>query len=63
MSHCETSSRIVAFASQCGAAQNPIAAARSRGWLDEKGRPTRDGRVLVDALGRNVAYGVYRLVG
>ncbi|MGC9418859.1 MAG: hypothetical protein ACP5EN_07785 [Rhodovulum sp.] len=63
MKLCKTSSRILAFASQCGACQDPLAAARSRGWLDGNGRPMGDGRALTDALARDAAYGVYRLVG
>ncbi|WGH78045.1 hypothetical protein [Jannaschia ovalis] len=48
----EIRDRILAFAANVGGATNaPEAKARRRGWLDDKGEPTADGRKLIDSLG------------
>lgn len=62
MSNEELKAHIVTFASQCGNAANPTSAARARGWIDEHGRPTHEGRALIDALREQNRYGAYRVV-
>jgi hypothetical protein len=45
-------SRLEAFAAQLAGEsdESPVEAARSRGWLDENGEPTQEGRDLLQAL-------------
>ncbi|MEX5729257.1 hypothetical protein Ga0609869_002610 [Rhodovulum iodosum] len=45
-------------------AERPDQAARGRGWVDAWGRPTEDGRDLIDAMqDQESTRGVYRLLG
>ncbi|MCR9127675.1 MAG: hypothetical protein NXH82_16365 [Rhodobacteraceae bacterium] len=44
--------RIVAFAKHLvGPSDDPAEKARSRAWLDARGLPTAEGRLLLEALG------------
>ncbi|MBL3568814.1 hypothetical protein [Rhodovulum visakhapatnamense] len=58
-------SRILGFTLFCmGLSRAPAdQVARGRGWLDDLGQPTDDGKALIEALmSRDSAYGVYKLV-
>ncbi|MBL3554109.1 hypothetical protein [Rhodovulum sulfidophilum] len=58
-------SRILGFTLFCmGFSRAPAdQVARGRGWLDEAGQPTADGKALIEALmSRDSAYGVYKIV-
>ncbi|TCO70468.1 hypothetical protein [Rhodovulum euryhalinum] len=60
----DIASRILGFTRFCmgQASERLEQAALSRGWIDEEGRPTADGRALITALtSGECAYGVYRL--
>ncbi|MBK1634482.1 hypothetical protein [Rhodovulum adriaticum] len=63
MSPDDLTMQIVAFTSQCGHGADPAKAAQARGWIDEAGRPTKDGQALIAALREQSRYGAYRLVG
>lgn len=55
---------ILGFTQFCVRAANASLwqSARRRGWLDADGRPTEDGRALIEALTcGDCAYGVYRM--
>ncbi|MBK5933004.1 hypothetical protein C8N32_10544 [Rhodovulum imhoffii] len=60
----EMCARIVAFARHCGHdGMAPHNAAQSRGWLDDVGHPTKDGRALLDALReQDNTRGIFRAV-
>ena len=51
MDDAEITTRILAFARQCGSEQDEAGAfARHRGWLEADGTPRREGRDLIAAL-------------
>lgn len=43
--------QILALSRQMTRGGRPVDHAKRRGWLDESGRPTKEGRKLVDAMG------------
>lgn len=49
----ELAVRILQFAHHCGGGETSAeAVARGRGWIDDEGQPTRDGRKLLEELAR-----------
>ncbi|MBN2906158.1 MAG: hypothetical protein JXJ18_05580 [Rhodobacteraceae bacterium] len=65
MSNDDIVSRILGFTRfLTHAAERLDQAALGRGWLDAHGRPTEDGRALIEALrGQDATRSIYRMVG